>query len=184
MGLKLTIVMAVILLGVILIVTVATGEKIQLPFLNALFFTQTATTSVTVNTFVETSITNSSATFGSLDPGTTDNNATTNPTQITNTANSNTAVDIYLQATNLTDNGNQIAVSNLVVRQETGGDSATFVASPSFINGTIANTGYFENVAVSSTTNFLFALSVPSGQASGTYTGNVTLKSVQDGTTP
>jgi len=175
---------AIIFIGLISAVLASPSNNF-FDIFNALFSTQTATASATVNAFVETSITNSTVTFGSLDPGSQNNTAASNPTQITNTVNSNTAIDIYLQATDLTSGGNSIPVANLKVAQTGSGTKTVMVeATANYLNGNSANNGYYENVAVGNSADFHFFLTVPNSQAAGVYSGTVTIKSVQDGQAP
>ena len=141
---------------------------------------------VTVNTFIEISINVSVITFGSLDPGTTNSSATTNPTQFRNTANSNTAVDVYLNASNFTSGSNRISVSLWYVNSSNanGGIGYVFRANGSYLNNSSANRGFVEDLAVSGGVNFTYHLSVPSGQGAGAYTGNTTFRTVADGVAP
>ncbi len=145
--------------------------------------TQTPATSATVNVYVDTSLSSASIAFGNLDPGTTDSAATGNPLTLTNTANSNTAIDTYLQATNLTKSGAFIGVGNLSVAKTAGGAKTPLVSS-GYLTGAGPNAGYYENTSVSGTADFYFFLSIPTGQAAGAYSGTVTMKSVADGNTP
>ena len=146
--------------------------------------------SLTVNAFVDTSIVNSTVTFGSLDPGNTFSASTTNPIELTNTANSNTAIDVYLNNTNMTAGVLNISYGNLSVMTF---DSATSANVKNFtgtgpaglyINGTSANNGFRENMAVSSSVNLYFWQGVPGGQGAGSYTATVRIHSVVDGATP
>jgi hypothetical protein len=47
-----------------------------------------------------------------------------------------------------------------------------------------ANSGYFEDVAPGSERYVYFWISIPVGQWAGTYTNNVYIKAVKDGTIP
>lgn len=143
--------------------------------------------SLTVNAFVDTSIVNSTLTFGSLDPGTTFSASTTNPVNLTNTANSNTAIDVYLNNTaGMKSGGNTIGFGNLSVMTFDSATSANvknFTGIP-YINGTSANNGFQENLAVGSTVSLYFWHGVPAGQIAGAYTDTVRIHSVQDGNVP
>jgi len=141
--------------------------------------------SATINSFVDTSVNSSTISFGNLDPGTSNNSATENAITLTNTANSNTAVDIYLQSQNLTSGGFTIGVSNLKVSKTSGGAKTSLVeATANWLNGAGPNQGYYEGVAKSGTADFYFWLDVPAGQDAGAYTGTLTIKTVKDGNTP
>ena len=146
--------------------------------------------SATVNSYVDTSITSATISFGSLDPTTTNNAASENPITLTNTANSNTAVDVYLQSTDLTGAGT-IGVSNIKVSKTAVGAKTSLVksgANPEWLSCAaspcIGNEGYVENLAKSTTQDFYFWLDVPGGQNAGAYTGTLSIKSVKDGNLP
>lgn len=134
--------------------------------------------------FVETTISSTTLGFGSLDPGTLDNPATQNPIVLTNTLNSNTAVDIYLSNTNMTSGGNRIAYGNLSVSTTNNPATGKAMAGPAFINGTIANSGFIENLAIGSGKTLYFWQSIPAGQPSGAYSGTVVIHAVADGQNP
>ncbi len=148
------------------------------------FENSAVTASITVNTYVDTSIVNASLTFGSVDPGRTQAPAAENPSAITNTANSNTAVDIYLNNTNLTSGANTIPRQNMSVWVSNTNTSAIFFNASQWLNGTSANQGFIENLAISSVGNIYFWQGVPAGQVAGAYSGNVTIHSVADGNAP
>lgn len=143
--------------------------------------TQTPVTSVTVNSFVDTSIDLAAIAFGSLDPGTTANKCIDDPMNITNTPNSNTPVDIYFKGVDLTGAGT-ILIGNVSVSKTDGGAKTNL--SGSFIDGAGPDQGYVEDLAVSGTQAIWYYLNVPSGQTAGAYTGNVTITSVATGETP
>lgn len=175
--------LAGIIIGVLVAVLMMLANNVPpFPFA-ATTSVQSPPASVTVNAFVDTTISPPSITFGSLDPGQTNNAATSNPSQITNTANSNTAFDIYLNGTNLVSGGDTIPVINLNVSKTAGGAQTSLGAGPWIANST-ANTGYYENIAKGASSDFYFYVTVPTGQNSGTYSGTVTIKSVKDGQVP
>jgi hypothetical protein len=175
--------LAGIIIGVLVAILLMLSSNVTpFPFA-ATTSTQSPAASVTINAFVDTTISPASIAFGSLDPGTTNNAATSNPTEITNTANSNTAIDIYLNGTNLVSGGDTIPVVNLNVSKTAGGAQTSLGAGPWIANST-ANTGYYENIAKGASSNFYFYVSVSAGQNSGTYGGTVTIKSVKDGQVP
>lgn len=140
--------------------------------------------SATVSTYVDTSISPSSLTFGTLDPGATDSAATNNPLALTNTINSNTAIDTYLKSTNLVSGANTIIVGNLSVSKTGSAVGATNLVSTGWLADAGPNQGYYENTARNTSVDLYFWLDIPAGQTAGLYGGNVTIKSVVDGGTP
>ncbi len=178
--------------------TVNVGSTVGTLYINTTFANDTlnkvqsyqspyANLAVTVSegaSVVETTVNVTTVTFGSLDPGTADTAASNNPVRLTNTANSNTAVDVYLNGTNMTSGANQINSSNISVwTANTVASSRVFNAS-TYFNSTSANTGFIENLAISGTTDFYFWLDVDSGQTAGSYTGTMQIRVVADGATP
>jgi hypothetical protein len=133
---------------------------------------------------VDISISSASLTFGSLDPGTNDNAATNNPITITNTANSNTAVDIYLNNSNMTSGSYTMPASALSVWTSNTPASSVNFNGANWLNGSSANQGFIENLAVNNNVNLYFWHDVPSGQYAGTYTATVTVHAVADGQAP
>ncbi|MCM8830626.1 MAG: hypothetical protein NC918_00310 [Candidatus Omnitrophica bacterium] len=133
---------------------------------------------------VDISISSSTLSFGSLDPGTNDNPATENPITLTNTANSNTAVDVYLNNTNMTTGTYYMLANQLSVNTANNAGTSTPLNGATYINGTSANQGFIENLAVNSNVNLYFWHDVPSGQQAGSYTATVTIHAVADGLTP
>jgi hypothetical protein len=134
--------------------------------------------------FVDTSISVSTLSFGSLDPGTSNNAAAENPLVLTNTANSNTAVDVYLNNTNMTAGLYNMPYYNLSVLTTNNPATSTNLNGSTWINSTSANTGFVENLAVSASTNLYFWHDVPLGQQAGSYTATVTIRSVANGDAP
>lgn len=139
---------------------------------------------LTVNAYVDTSIDSTSITFGALDPATSDNAATDDPITLTNTANSNTAIDVYLNNSNMTTGVYYMPFYNLSVAIADASASGTNMNGSTYMNGTTANLGFVEDLAVSGTVGFYFWHDVPAGQTAGAYTANVTIHSVQDGVAP
>ncbi len=139
--------------------------------------------SLTVNTFVDTTIGAATLAFGSLNPATVNNAATENPVLLTNTANSNIAVDIYLNNTNMTSGGNTIRFSNMSINT-TNNAPGKRLNGTAFINGTGANTGFYEDLAVSGSVNFYFFHDVPAAQTAGAYTSTVVVHSVSNASVP
>jgi hypothetical protein len=139
---------------------------------------------ISAGVIVDTSVSGSVLTFGPFDPGTAAGAAFENPIVLTNTANSNVAVDVYLNNTNMTSGGNTIAYGNLsVLTYDNSANAKNFTGIP-YINGTSANNGYQENLGVGSSVNLYFWQGVPGGQAQGVYTDTVRIHSVADGQAP
>ncbi|MEM4134619.1 MAG: hypothetical protein QXV73_05425 [Candidatus Micrarchaeia archaeon] len=139
---------------------------------------------VTLNLIVDISISASTLSFGSLDPGTNDNPASENPITLTNTPNSNTAVDVYFNNTNMTSGVYYMPANALSINTVNNAATSTNFNGSTYINGTGANEGYIENLAVNNNVNLYFWHDVPSGQNAGTYTATVTIHAVADGITP
>ena len=150
-------------------------------------FNQNVSTSATINTFVETSLNASTVAFGSVDPGVV--NDVGDSLRITNTMNNNAAIDIFLNATNLSSGATQINNTNISVSTTSAGTIQTnftqsVLGAYTYINGTGANAGFVEGLAADTTFDMFFFLDTPVGQASGAYTGGMTVRSVPDGTVP
>jgi hypothetical protein len=148
------------------------------------FENQALSASLSVNAYVDISVSSNSLSFGSLDPGTNDNPATENPIIVTNTANSNTAVDIYLNNSNMTTGTYYMPASALSVWTSNNAAASKPFNGSTYINGTSANQGFVENLAVNSNVNLYFWHDVPAGQPAGSYTATVLIHAVQDGNAP
>ncbi len=144
--------------------------------------TQTMTATATVNAYIETSLNSTSLNFGSIDPNTNDTSG--GAFLFASTSNSNTAIDIYLNATNLTYSSYSIDSSNIRVSTGSVPIAGKAFNGSTWINGTSANTGFYEGLAAGSSTTFKFWLNVPAAQAAGGYSGTVNIKAVADGNTP
>jgi len=186
-GIEMILAGAVIGAVVMLVAMVALGVNPAMTTA-ALSSQQQASASATVNAFVDTAISGGTAiTFGALDPGVNDSYATSAKTVITNTGNSNTAVDVYIRSTDLTNASLTIGVGNLSVSQDNSTGWTSLVKAtdtPSWLNNTSANTGYYEDVAKLGTADFYFRISVPVAQDAADYTGTITIKSMKNGQTP
>ena len=158
-------------------------------------FSETHTPGITagVRQFVDTTFSAVTIDFGTaLDSGTSDNAAAANPYTLTNTANSNTAVDTYLQCTDLTTlDPFTIAVGNFKVSLTLAGAKTALVklgATPQWLScaGAVcaANEGYIENQAKNTAQDMYFWLDIPAGQDAGSYTGTLTIMSIRNGGTP
>ena len=145
---------------------------------------QTLGSSATVHAFVENSMNVSSIPFGTLDPATQNNPSLSNPANLTNTANSNTAVDIYMNATNLTSGSNRIAFLNLSIATGNTPTASTPLNESGYINGSSANQGYIENLSRNSSINLFWFLDVEPGQAGGTYNGSLVIRAVANDEAP
>ncbi len=137
-----------------------------------------------VSLFVDTSISTSLLTFGPIDPGSAGNPAIENPVVLVNTINSNTAVDVYLNNSNMTYASYWINATNLSVWTSNAPASATPFKGWEYLNGQIPNTGFYENLGVGLSTSLYFWHDVPAGQAQGDYTSSVRVHSVADGQVP
>ena len=153
-------------------------------------FTATSvSTTITVATYVETSSNESSVTFGTLDPLSTNKTASSNPLNFTNTVNSNTAIDIYLNATNFWRGGaatDNITNDNLSVTLTYNATATyrSFYSNGTYLMGAGPDAAYVENLAAKASQLLYFNLTVPGGQTAGAYTNTLTLKAMADGGTP
>ena len=134
--------------------------------------------------YVDISVSPIALSFGSLDAGTNDNPATENPIVVVNTANSNTAVDIYLNNSNMTTGTYYMPASALSVNTVNNPATSTPFNGPTYLNGMGVNQGFVENLAVNNMVYLYFWHDVPAGQQSGSYTATVLIHAVQDGNTP
>ena len=134
--------------------------------------------------YVDISVSPVSLSFGSLDPGTNDNPASENPIIVVNTANSNTAVDIYLNNSNMTTGTYYMPASALSVNTINDAATSTPFNGPIYLNGMGINQGFVENLAVNSMVNLYFWHDVPSNQQAGSYTATVLVHAVADGYPP
>ncbi|MCX8195014.1 MAG: hypothetical protein N3G22_02820, partial [Candidatus Micrarchaeota archaeon] len=82
---------------------------------------------------------------------------------LTNTPNSNTAVDVYLNNTNMSNGSNQIRYNYTYVNTVNVNTTSKQLNGSTYINGTSANTGYVENLAAGSTVTLYFWQGVPPG---------------------
>ncbi len=138
--------------------------------------------SAVINTYVETNSNESSITFGNIDPPKTNITATSNPLNYTLTTNSNTAVDVYLNATDFSGAGT-ITKGNLTASKNlTAPLYSQFNAS--YLSGAGPNNGFKENLAPGAFQLFYFNLSVPNAQPGGSYSSTLYIKAVADGGTP
>ena len=147
--------------------------------------------SMTIQGFVETSTNTTSFSFGTLDPGTQNNAHSAGAVaavRLTNTVNSNVAVDVYLNASNMTDGTNWISFENLSVWTSNAPSSSielmNMVYNSSRRNGTAPSTGFYNSLAVLDNLDLWFWQDVPGGQAPALYASDVTIHSVQAGTDP
>lgn len=135
--------------------------------------------------FVDTTISATTLSFGAHDPGTFKAAALENPIILTNTLNSNTPIDVYLNNTHMVSGANTIPCTNMSVKTTNNpSDADYFRCSVGYLNGTSANQGYIENLAVGSNVTLYFWHDVPFGQAAGSYTATVRIHSVADGYAP
>ena len=145
---------------------------------------QALSASLSVNAYVDISVSSATLSFGSLDPGTDDNPASQNPITITNTPNSNTAIDIYLNNSNMTTGTYYMPANALSVWTTNNAAASKPFNGSTYINGTNANQGFVENLAVNSNVDLYFWHDVPTGQQAGSYTATVLIHAVVDGNAP
>lgn len=146
-----------------------------------------------VRAFIDTSINDTSIRFctvasGGCDPGTQYNPAN-GSINLTNTANSNAAVDVYLNNSNMTTGVYSILYNYTYVNILNTNTTSKQFNGTAYINGTgavptPADSGFYENLAVNGSVILYFWQGVPAGQAPGTYTSTINIRSVQDTVQP
>ncbi|HLC68604.1 MAG TPA: hypothetical protein VJH24_02090, partial [Candidatus Bilamarchaeaceae archaeon] len=139
---------------------------------------------ISVNAFIDTSINISDIPFGNVNPTTENNPSLSNPANLINTQNSNTLIDIYTNATNLTSGSNRIAFLNLSIATGNTPTASTPLNESGYLNGTGANQGYIENMTINSSVQLFWFLDVETGQTAGIYNGSSVIHSVEDGVAP
>jgi hypothetical protein len=142
---------------------------------------------------IDITLSNVPINYGTVNPGTENNPASDNthgfPMTIKVESTTTVNVDIYLKGTNLSDGaGHTIGVDNCKYDDDNTLGEGPEIGQPEntlqlSYPGT-ANSGYFENVTPGSSKNIYFWISIPLGQWAGTYTNNVYIKAVKDGTIP
>ncbi len=144
----------------------------------------TGTATVTVNEFVDITLGGAVAiTFGSLDPGTSDNAATGGAVTITIEPTTNIVTDTFLRGDDWS------SPTTLAINNVKYGDNSALNATMSTAYAA-ANNGYFEDVACpcggsAVVKNVYHWLNVPSGQQAGSYIAtNIYFKTVSNGATP
>lgn len=130
--------------------------------------------------------------FGSINPDTSDNNAShnydgpdSNSSMYVNvSADSNTAIDFCIKSNDdLQTSGSEI----IGIGNETYADNVTITnaTSPSLSDEVSLTTGFVEagtNISIGSQSYFRFWLDVPAGQASGDYNNTISFKGIETGT--
>jgi hypothetical protein len=147
---------------------------------------QSTTSSLTVSTVIDITLSHVPIAWGTLAPGTTNNLALSNqgnPATITVESTTNVLVDIYIKGTNWTSSSGTIGVDNCHYDTDStpGGDNWATLSS-SYPPG--PNQGYFENVPPNTVLNTYWFIDIPAGQPAGEYTNTIYFKAVKDGTQP
>ena len=148
---------------------------------------ENTTSSVTVSTVVDITLSNVPIAWGTKAPGTENNLANTNagnPATVTVESTTNVNVDIYIKGTNWSDGaGHTITVDKCHYDNDNvaGGTKWTALTT-SYATG--PNQGFFEDVAPDTAKNTYWFIDIPSGQWAATYTNSIYFKAVKDGTQP
>jgi hypothetical protein len=148
---------------------------------------QSTTSSVTVSTVVDITLSNVPIAWGTISPATENNLAQTNagnPATLKVESTTNVKVDIYIKGTDWSDGaGHTISVSNAHYDNDNiPGGSMWTALTTSYATG--PNQGFWENVMPGTYENSYWFINIPSGQWASTYTNNVYFKAVKDGTSP
>ena len=145
------------------------------------------TSSVTVATVVDITLSNVPIAWGTKAPGTENNLANTNagnPATVTVESTTNVNVDIYIKGTNWSDGaGHTITVDKCHYDNDNvaGGTKWTALTT-SYATG--PNQGFFEDVAPDTAKNTYWFIDIPVGQWAANYSNTIYFKAVRDGTTP
>jgi hypothetical protein len=138
-----------------------------------------ATASVTVNSAVDVSLTNTTIDFGSLDPGATNTANTYNPLRVTVNTNTNTQTNLSMKGTgDFSDGGsNSFGLGNLTynnISSQTGERSMTTAySSPPEFGDWINIPEPTESAEIR---DCWFWIDIPSGQSAASYTTKVSIK--------
>jgi len=148
---------------------------------------ESTTSSVTVSTVVDITLSNVPIAWGTLAPSTENSLALTNqgnPATLKVESTTNVKVDIYIRGTDWSDGaGHTITVSNAHYDNDNiaGGANWTTLTT-SYATG--PNQGFWENVMPGTYENSYWSINIPAGQWAATYTDNIYFKAVKDGTQP
>jgi hypothetical protein len=145
------------------------------------------TSSVTVSTVVDITLSNVPIAWATLAPSTENNLAQVNagnPATVKVESTTNVKVDIYIKATDWSDGaGHTIGVGNAHYDNDsTPGGANWTTLTTSYATG--PNQGFWENVMPGTYENSYWFVNIPAGQWAATYTNNVYFKAVKDGTQP
>jgi len=115
--------------------------------------------------------------FGSLNPGTNDNEASNNRDYMVHIDDvTTTEVDLYQKGTNFSLDSNEISIENMKWYDSNDKDSA-FIMKEHYDKK-------IENINPGFDVAMFYWLSIPPGQKAGTYSSNITIKAVKSGTAP
>ena len=148
---------------------------------------QGTTSSVTVSTIVDITLSKVPIAWGTLSPSTENNLALAdqeNPATLKVESDTNVKVDIYIKGTDWSDGaGHTLSVSYCHYDNDNmagGAGWATLLTS----YATGPNQGYWENVMPGTFENSYWFINIPTGQWTATYTNNIYFKAVKDNTQP
>jgi spore coat protein CotH len=173
----------------------------------ASFEEASTSSSVTINSYVDITLSQVPVKFGSIDPGTTETQADDGssndydsdtqidgfPMRITVESTTNEDVDIHLKGDDWSDGGtNSFGIGNVTIDDDStlNEGTETGLAEDSLTTAYGgANTGYFEDITAPSggpavNKDLYFWLDVPSAQAAGAYSTTIYVKAVKNGDAP
>jgi hypothetical protein len=148
---------------------------------------QSTTSSVTVSTVVDITLSNVPIVWGTLAASTENNLAQAdagNPATLKVESTTNVKVDIYIKGTDWSDGaGHTITVSNAHYDNDNivGGANWTPLTTD---YATGPNEGFWEDVMPGTYENSYWFINIPAGQWAAIYTNNIYFKAVEDGTQP
>jgi len=142
------------------------------------------TSSLTVATVVDITLSNVPIAWGTLSPNTENNLANAgNPATVTVESTTNVNVDIYVKGTDWSDGSHTITVDKCHYDNDNVAGGANWTAlTTSYATG--PNQGFFEGVSPGTAKNTYWFIDIPAGQWAGSYSNTIYFKAVKDGTTP
>jgi hypothetical protein len=174
--------LALAIVGVVLITLMLFAAPLALA---ADYEEQGTTSSVTVSTVVDITLSNVPIAWGTVAPSTENNLAQSNagnPATLKVESTTNVNVDIYIKSTDWSDGaGHTIGVGNAHYDNDTTpGGSMWTALTTTYATG--PNQGFWENVMPGTYENSYWFINIPSGQWAASYTNNIYFKAVKDGT--
>jgi hypothetical protein len=176
------------IIGSLLIISMMFSILFSAPIAFAADYEEEGTSSsLTVSTVVDITLSNVPIAWGTLAPNTENNLAQANagnPATLKVESTTNVKVDIYIKGSDWSDGaGHTISVGNAHYDNDSIPGGANWTAlTTSYATG--PNQGFWENVMPGTYENSYWFINIPAGQWAATYTNNIYFKAVKDGTSP